>query len=156
MCKNVNGIVTHPPFCIICCQAYLAHMNHAHSMQGRLDQILSTISERIQMQVSTHHPAFGTLCSLLLHEVGLLEHVVVHLTRAEESVALWTQSNKLLHRHRIHFVLEASDCLVIHNAIEGVVEVALTGITVSRCIGQTIRVRELQSQLASRGYFTHM
>ena len=61
-----------PPFCIICCQAYLAHV---HCMQGRLDKVLSTeicmkVSERIQivlkMQVSILHPAFDTLCCLLL------------------------------------------------------------------------------------------
>ena len=40
MCTSVNGIRTQPPFCIICCQAYLAHVNYVHSMQGRLDQVL--------------------------------------------------------------------------------------------------------------------
>ena len=78
------------------------------------------VSERIQivfeMKVSILHPAFDTLCCLLLHGVGVLEHVVAHLTRAEVSVALWTQPNKLLHRHRIQFVLEESDCLAIHSA----------------------------------------
>ena len=110
MCMSVNGIFTQSPFCIICCQAYLAHVNCAHSMQGRLDKVLSTeicmeISERIQivfkMQVSILHLAFDTLYCLLLHGVGVLEPVVAHLTRAEESVALWTQPKKLLHRHRI-------------------------------------------------------
>ena len=61
----------------------------------------------------------------------MLDHVVAHLTRAEESVALWTQNNKLLHRHRIQFVLEESDCLAIHSAIEGMVEGLLTEIIVS-------------------------
>ena len=42
MCMNVNGIFTQPPFCIICYQAYLTHVNCAHSMQGGLDQVLST------------------------------------------------------------------------------------------------------------------
>ena len=42
MCMSVNGIFTQPPFCIICCHAYLAHVNCDHSMQGRLDQVLST------------------------------------------------------------------------------------------------------------------
>ena len=42
LCMNVNGIITHPPFCIICCQAYLAHVNCAHSVQGTFDQVLST------------------------------------------------------------------------------------------------------------------
>ena len=118
MCMSVHGIVTQPPFCIICCQAYLAHMDCAHSMQGRLDEVLSTeicmkVSGRIQivlkMQVGILHPAFDNLCCFLLHAVGVLEHVVAHLTRAEESVALWPQLNKLLHRHRIQFVLEESD-----------------------------------------------
>ena len=126
MCMSVNDIFTQPPFCIICCQAYLAHVNCVHSVQGRLDQVLSTeicmeVVECVQivckMQVSILHPAFETLCCLLLHGIGVLEHVVAHLTRAEESVALWTQTNKLLHRHRIQFVLEESD-----SAIEGMVE----------------------------------
>ena len=42
----------------------------------------------INMQASIHHAAFDTLFCLLLHEVSMLEHVVAHLTRAEESVAL--------------------------------------------------------------------
>ena len=76
ICMRVNGIVTQPPFCIICCQAYLAHVDCAHSMQGRLDKVLSTeiclkVSERIQivlkMQVSILRPAIDTLCCLLLH-----------------------------------------------------------------------------------------
>ena len=37
MSMSVNGMFTHPPFCIICCQAYLAHVNCAHSIQGRLE-----------------------------------------------------------------------------------------------------------------------
>ena len=139
VCMSVNGIVTQPPFCIICSRAYLPHVDCAHSMQGRLDKVLSTeicmkVSARIQivfkMQVSILHPAFDTC--LLLHGVGVLEHVVAHLTRAEESAALWTQPNKLLHRHRIQFVLEESDCLAIHSAIEGMVEGVLTKIIVSR------------------------
>ena len=113
-------------FVIICCQAYLAHVNCAHSVHGRLDQVLSTeicmkVFERVQivckMQLSILHPAFDTFCCLLLHGVGVLERVVAHLTRAEESVALWTQTNKLLHRHRIQFILEESDCLAIRSAI---------------------------------------
>ena len=60
-------------------------------------------------------PCVGHPFSLLLHGVGVLEHVVAHLTRAEESLALWTQANKLLHRQRIQFVLEESDCLAIHS-----------------------------------------
>ena len=100
-------------------------------MQDRLDQVLSTetcmkVSERIQivfkMQVSILHPAFDTLCCLLLHGVGVLEHVVARLTHAEEHVALWTQPNKFLHRHRVQFILEESDCLAIHSAVEGMVE----------------------------------
>ena len=39
---SVNGIVTQSPFYIICCQAYFAHVNCAHSVQGRLHQVLST------------------------------------------------------------------------------------------------------------------
>ena len=31
----------------------------------------------------------------VLHGVGVLEHVVAHLTRTEESVAFWTQTNEL-------------------------------------------------------------
>ena len=149
MCMSVNGIVTQSPFCIICCQAYLAHVDCAHSMQGRLGKVLSTeicmkVSERIQivfkMQVSILHPAFVILCCLLLHGAGVLEHVVAHLTRAEESVALWTLLNKLLHRHRIQFVLEDSDCLAIHSAIEGMVEGVLTEIIVSRGIPRHISI----------------
>ena len=54
MCMSVNGIFTQPQFCIICCQAYLAHVNCAHSMQGSLDQVLSTeicmkVFERMQI-----------------------------------------------------------------------------------------------------------
>ena len=139
-------------------------------MQGRLDKVLSTeicmkISERIQivftMQVSILHPAFGTLFCLLLHRVSVLEHGVAHLTGAEECVALWTQPNKLLHRLRFQFVLEESDCLAIHSAIEGMTEGLLTEIIVSRSIphhisidifclesiNQIIRVHEQQSQL---------
>ena len=65
-----NGIVTQPLFCIICCQAYLLHVNCAHSMQGRLDKVQPTeicmkVSERVQivfkMQVSILHPAFDTI-----------------------------------------------------------------------------------------------
>ena len=100
MCMNVNGIVTQLPFCIIFCQAYLAHVNCAHSVQGKLDQVLSTeicmgVVECVQimckLQVSNLHPASDTLCCVLLHAVGVLEHVVANLTRAEESVAFWTQ-----------------------------------------------------------------
>ena len=143
MCMSVNGIFTQPPFCIICCQAYFTHVNCAHSMLCRLDQVLSTeicmkVSERIQimfkMQVSILHPAFDTICCLLLHGVGVLVHVVAHLTRAEESVALWMQPNKLWRRHRIPFILEESDCIAIHSAIEGMVEGVLTEILVSRSI----------------------
>ena len=137
----MNGIFTQPPFCIICCQAYLAHVNCAQSMQGRLDQVLSTemcmnvfacVQIVFKMQVSIIHPTFDTLCCLLLHSVGGLEHVVAHLIRAEENVALWTQTNKLLHRHRIQFVLEESDYLAIHIAIEGMVEGVLTEIRESQ------------------------
>ena len=180
MCMSVNSIYTQPPFCIICSQAYLAHVDCVHSMQSRLDKVLSTeicmkVSEPVQIvfkiQMSILHPAFNTLCCLLLHGVGVLEHVVAHLTQAEESVALWTQPNKLLHRHRIQFVLEESDCLAIHSAIEGMVEGVLTEIIVSRSIprhisidifcldsiGQTIRVREQQSQLiAAWLFYTHV
>ena len=119
------------------------------------------VSERIQvvfkMQVSILHPAFDTLCCFRLHGVGVLEHAVAHLTRAEESVALWTQPNKLLHRHRIQFVLEESDCLPMHSAIEGIVEGVLTEIIVSssipRHISLYIRVCEQQSQLTGAWVF---
>ena len=170
MCMSVNGIVIQPPFCIICCQSYIVHVNCAHSVQGRLDQFLSTeicmkVVECVQilckLQVSILHPAFDTLCCLLLNGVGVLEHLVAFLTSAEDSVAFWTQTNKLLHGPRIQFVLEESDCLAIHSAIEGMVEVVLTEIIVScsilchisryifclNSIRQTIRVREQQSQL---------
>ena len=114
-----------------------------------------------KLQVSILHPTFDTLHCLLLHGVGVLEQVVAHLISAEESVALWMQTNKLLHRHQIQFVLEESGCLAIHSAIEGMVEGVLTEIIVScsilchifidmfclNSIGQTIRVREQQSQL---------
>ena len=149
VCVSVNSIVTQPPFGIICCQACLAHVDCAHSMQGRLDKVLSIeicmkVSEHIQIvfkiQVSILHPAFDTLCCLLLHGVGVLEHVVAHLTRAEESVTLWTQPNKLLHSQRIQFVLEESDCLAIHSAIEGMVEEVLTEIIVSRRIPRHISI----------------
>ena len=95
MCMSVNGIVTQPPFCIICCQAYLAHVNCAHSVQGRIDQVLSTeicmkVGECDQLvcklQVSILHPVFDTLCCLLPHGIGVLEYAVAHLTRAEETV----------------------------------------------------------------------
>ena len=91
-----------------CCQAYIAHVNCAHSVQGRLDKVLSTeISMKVvdcvqivcKLQVSILHPAFDILCSLLLHGVGGLGQIVAHLTRTKESVAFWTQTNKLLHRH---------------------------------------------------------
>ena len=94
-------------------------------MQGIPDQVLSReicmkVVECVQivckMKVSILHTALDTLCCLLLHGVGVLEHVVAHLTRAEESVALWTPTNKLLLRHRIHFVLGESDCLAIYSA----------------------------------------
>ena len=110
MCRSVNGIVTQPPFCIICCQAYIAQVDCAHSVQGRLDQFLSTeicmkvikcVQIVCKLQVSILHPAFDTHCCLLLHGVGVLEQIVAHLTSTEESIAFWTQTNKLLHRHRI-------------------------------------------------------
>ena len=173
MCMNVNGICTLPPQRFV---SYVVkrtlHMWTARSVQGRLEQVLSTeicmkVVECVQivckMQVNILHPAFGTIFCLLL--VGLLE-----LNSGEESVALWTQTNKLLHRHRIQFVLEESGCLAIHSTIEGMVEVVLTEIIVScnilfhisinifclNSIGQTIRVREQQLQLIMVGYFTHM
>ena len=168
MRMSVNGIVTQPPFCIICCQAYL--VNCAHSVYYRLDQVMSTeicmnVIECVQivckMQASILHTVFDTLCCLLLHGVGVLEHVVAHLTRAEESVAFWTQANKLLHRHRIQVGFEESECLAIHSAIEGMAEELLTEIIVScsilchisidifclNSISQTTRVHEQQSQL---------
>ena len=49
MCMSVDGIFTQPPICMICCQAYLVRVNCAHSMLGRLDQVLST---EICMKVS--------------------------------------------------------------------------------------------------------
>ena len=149
-------------------QAYLAIVNCAHSVQGRLDQVLSTeicikVIEYVQIvcktQESILHPAFDTLCCLLLHGVGVLEHVVAHLTRAEESEGLWTQTNKLLHRHRIQFVREESDYLAVHSAIEGMVDGILTSIDIFclNRIGQTIRVREQQSQLiASWESYAHV
>ena len=120
-----------------------------------------------KMQVSILHPAFDTFCYLLLHGVGVLEPVVAHLTRAEESVALWIQTNKLLHRHRIQFVLEESDCLANRSVIEGMVEGVLTEIIVSYSIlchisidifclnskGQTIRDRQQQAQLIAMWVF---
>ena len=87
-----------------------------------------------KMQVSNLHPAFDTLCCLLLHEVGVLERIVAHLTHAEESVSFCTQTNKLLHRHRIQFVLEEYECLAIHSDIEVMIEGVLTEIIVSRSI----------------------
>ena len=102
------------------------------------------VLERVQivfkMQVSILHTAFDTLCCLLLHGVSVLGHVVAQLTRAEESVALWTQYNKLLHRHRIQLFLGESDCLAIHSAIEGMVDGVLTEIisvrvAIVHCIG---------------------
>ena len=130
--------------------SHLAYVNCAHSMQGRLDQVLSTeicmkVYECVQivfkMYVSILHPTFDTLCCLLLHRVGVLENVVAHLTCAEESAAL--------------------RCLAVHIAIEGMIEGVLTEIIVSRSIprhisidifcldsiGQTIRICEQQSQL---------
>ena len=111
-----------------------------------------------KLQASILHPAFDTLCCLLLHGVGVLEQVFSHLTRAEESVACWAQTNKLLHMHRIQFVLEESECIAIHSVM---VEGVLTEIIV-RCsilchisidifclnsISQANRAREQQSQL---------
>ena len=170
MCMSVNGIVTQPPFCIICRQACLAHVHCTHSVYGRLDQVLSTeicmkVVECIQivrkLQVSILHPAFDTLCYLLLHGVGVLEQVVAHLTCAEESVAFWTL--------RIQFVLEESECLAIHSAVEGMVEGVLTEIIVScsilchisidifclNSISQIILVHEQQSQLTVTWVFWH-
>ena len=47
------------------------------------------VSERIQivfkMQVSILHPAFDTLCCLLLHWIGVLGHVVATLPVQRES-----------------------------------------------------------------------
>ena len=74
---------------------------------------------------------FDTLCCLLLHMVGVMERVVAHLTYTEESVALLTQTDKLLHMHGIQFLLEESDCLTFRNTIEGMVEGVLTEIVVS-------------------------
>ena len=162
--------VTQPPFCIICCQAYLAHVNCTHRVHGRLEQVLSTetcmkVVECVQivckLHVSIFHPAFDTLCCFLLHGVGVLEQIAAHLAHAEESAAFWRQTNKLLHRHRIQLVHEESECLAIHSAVEGMVEGVLTEIVVScsilchisidirslNSISQTTRVREQQSQL---------
>ena len=92
---SVNGIIKQPSFSIICCQAYLAHVNCVHSVQGRLDQVLSAeigmkVAECVQivgkLQVSILHPACDTLCCLLLHGVGVLEHVVAHLCRGKHSI----------------------------------------------------------------------
>ena len=49
-----------------------------------------------KLQVSILHSTFGTHCCLPLHGVGVLGQIVAHLTRTEESVAFWTQTNKLL------------------------------------------------------------
>ena len=85
--------------------ACLAHVNCAHSVQGRLDQVLPTeistkVDECVQivckMLASILHTSFDTLCCLLLHGVGVLGQIVVHLTHEEESVAFWTQTNKVL------------------------------------------------------------
>ena len=143
-------------------------MECANSIQGRLDKVLSTeicmkAFERVhivfKMQVSILHPAFDTLCCLLLHGVGLPEHVVAHLTRAEESLAFWM------------FALEESECLAVHSTIEGVVKGVLTEIIVSHSIlrhitidtfclesiSRTIRVCEQQSQLiAAWVFYTHV
>ena len=107
------------------------------------------------------------LFKMQVNGVGVLERVVAHLTRTEESVTLWTQTNKLLHRHRIQFVLEECDCLAIHSAIEWMVEGVLTEIIVScsilchnsidifclNSIAQTIHVREQQLQLITTWVF---
>ena len=89
MCMRVNGIVTQPPFSIICCQACLANVDCGHSIPGRHDKVLSKeicmkVCECVQivfkMQVRILTPAFDTHCCLLLRRVGVLEHVVAHLT----------------------------------------------------------------------------
>ena len=122
-------------------------------------KVVECVQVVCKMQVSILHPAFNALCCLLLHVVGVLEQIVAN--RAEESVAFWTQTNKLLHRHRIQFVLEEYECLAIHRSIEGIVEGVLTEIIVScnilchisidifclSSICQANRVREQQSQL---------
>ena len=82
-------------------------------------KIVECVQIMCKMQVDILHPAFNTLCCLLLHGVSALEQIVVHLTHAEESVAFWTQTNKLLHWRRIQFVLEESECLAIHSAYRG-------------------------------------
>ena len=112
MCMSVNGISRQPPFCIICSQAYLAHVDYVHSVQGRLDQILST-----------------EICMKVVECVQILCKMQVSILR----LAFWTQTNKMLHRHQIQFFLEESDCLAIRSAIEGMVEGVLTEIIVS-CI----------------------
>ena len=77
-------------------------------------------------------------------------------------------ADELLHRHRIQFVLEESECLAIHSAIEGMVEGLLTEIIVScsilchisiylNSISQTIRGHEQQSQLTMVWvFYTHV
>ena len=62
-------------------------MNCTHSVQGRLDQVLSTeicmeVVECVQivykLQVSILHTTFDTVCCLLLHGVGVMEQIVAH------------------------------------------------------------------------------
>ena len=130
-------------------------------------KVVECIQIVCKLQLSILRPAFDTLCCLLLHEVSVLEQDFAHLTRADESVALWTQINKLLHRHRIQFVLEESEYLAMHSAREWMVEGVLTEIIVScsilchisidifflNSISQTSRVREQQPQLTMTWVF---
>ena len=91
-------------------------------------KVVECIQIVCKLQVSVLHPVFDSLRCFLLHGIDVLEQVVAHLTCAEERVAFWTQTNKLLHRHRIQFILEEFECLAIHSAIEGMVEGKLTEI----------------------------
>ena len=73
MCMSVNGIFTHPPFCIICCQAYLTIYHHTN--QPPLGVTLhSTMEkfERIQYQAALAISGawHGSTRSKLYEELG--------------------------------------------------------------------------------------
>ena len=86
------------------------------------------------------------LTPFAIFSTGLVCWNKLFLTLPMQRKAKHFGRSKLLHRHRIQFVLEESECLVIHSDIEGMVEGVLTGIIVSCNISQTIRVREQQLQ----------
>ena len=113
----------------------LAHVNCTHSVK-----VVECVQIVWKMQASILHAAFNTMYCFLLYSIRVVENIITHLSRAEESVALWTQNKKLLHGHRIQFVLEESERILRHISID---IICLNGIC------QTICIREQYSQLTS-------